>query len=65
MNLTTVRGDVAAFALAALVVIAIAVLAALGQPVPDVLATVALVAVSAAAGATVPRVIAPTAVPTP
>jgi hypothetical protein len=65
MNLTTVRGDVAAFALAALVVIAIAVLAALGQPVPDVLATVALVAVSAAARATVPRVIAPTAVPTP
>jgi hypothetical protein len=65
MSLSTMRGDLAAFALAALVVTAIAVLAALGQPVPDVLSTVVLVSVSAAAGAAVPRTGAPAAAPTP
>ena len=55
MTLPTVRGDVAAFALVALVVIAITILSALGATIPDVLTTVALVAVGGGAGATVPR----------
>jgi hypothetical protein len=54
------RGDVAAFALAALVVIALTILAALHATIPDVLTTIALVASGAGAGATVPRAAAPT-----
>lgn len=55
MKLTRIRGDVAAFALVALCVVAVTVLAALGQSIPDVLITIALVAVGAGGGASVPR----------
>jgi len=55
MTLPTIRGELAAFALVALVVIAVTLLAALGYPIPDVLVTVALVAVGGGAGASVPR----------
>lgn len=47
--------DVAAFVLAALCVLAIATLAALGVAVPDVLPTIALVSAGAGGGAAIPR----------
>jgi ribosomal protein L12E/L44/L45/RPP1/RPP2 len=49
------RADLAAFALVALCVVAILVLAVVGQPIPEVLSTVALIAVGAATGASIPR----------
>lgn len=55
MTLSTLRADVLAYALAALAVVAITLLAALGQDVPEVLVTVALVAAGAGAGGAVPR----------
>ena len=53
--MTRVPGDVAAFTLAALCVVAIAILAGLAVPVPEVLITIALVSVGAGGGAAVPR----------
>ncbi len=47
--------DLAAFVLAALCVVAITVLVALGQAVPDVLVTIALVSAGAGSGAAIPR----------
>ena len=49
------RADLAAFAVAALTIVGIILLSALGQPVPEVLVTVALVSVGAGSGASVPR----------
>lgn len=53
--MTRVPGDVAAFILAALCVVAIAILAGLAVPVPEVLITIALVSVGAGGGAAIPR----------
>lgn len=53
--MTRVPGDVAAFILAALCVVAIAILAGLGVAVPEVLITIALVSVGAGGGIAIPR----------
>lgn len=53
--MTRIPGDVAAFVLAALCVVAIAILAGLSLAVPEVLITIALVSVGAGGGAAVPR----------
>ena len=50
-----IRADLAAFALVALCVVAIVILSIVGQPIPEVLSTVALIAVGAATGASIPR----------
>lgn len=63
--MTKIPGDLAAFILAALAVVAIAVLAGLGVPVPEVLPTIALVSAGAGGGAVLPRTVRtePTATP--
>jgi hypothetical protein len=57
----TFPADLTAFILAALCVVAIAILAGLGVPIPEVLATVALVSAGGGAGAALPRVATPIA----
>lgn len=59
MNTLTKRPDVAAYALAALCVLAITVLGGLGQPIPDVLGLVATGAIGVGAAALPGRVSAP------
>lgn len=57
--------DVLAFILAALCVVGIIVLAVLGQPIPDVLTTVALFSAGIGGGASLPRLSAGTTTPPP
>lgn len=61
--MSKIPADLAAFILAALCVVAITLLAALGIDVPDVLPTIALVSAGAGGGASLPRARAAAAVP--
>lgn len=54
-TITTLPADLSAAVLAALCVVGVILLTALGQPVPDVLVTIALVSVGVSGGAALPR----------
>lgn len=64
-TITTLPADLSAAVLAALCVVGIIVLTALGQVVPDVLVTIALVSVGVSGGAALPRTARATPTPPP
>ena len=66
MNIKSIPGNVFAFILVALLIIAIVVLVALGHPIPDIFSTLAYVLVGVGGGASLPGLnAAPSAPPTP